>query len=167
MFIIKKMRIVPILLCFTLILSLSNGEEEISFFEKYYDSIVQIIKGLSDTSEAKCSKVFVDKKEDIIKLVKKIISLLQTQSIDLSTLLPDVMNIDGLIVDCNLLVLAGKIFQFKDDIQFLIETMGNNILKNYKQIFQIVQKMLKTLGIEGKMENVGKILKLILEISVN
>ena len=161
------MRIVPILLCFTLILSLSNGEEEISFFEKYYDSIVQIIKGLSDTSEAKCSKVFVDKKEDIIKLVKKIISLLQTQSIDLSTLLPDVMNIDGLIVDCNLLVLAGKIFQFKDDIQFLIETMGNNILKNYKQIFQIVQKMLKTLGIEGKMENVGKILKLILEISVN
>ena len=161
------MRIVPILLCFTLILSLSNGEEEISFFEKYYDSIVQIIKGLSDTSEAKCSKVFVDKKKDIIKLVKKIISLLQTQSIDLSTLLPDVMNIDGLIVDCNLLVLAGKIFQFKDDIQFLIETMGNNILKNYKQIFQIVQKMLKTLGIEGKMENVGKILKLILEISVN
>ena len=161
------MRIVPILLCFTLIISLSNGEEEISFFEKYYDSIVQIIKGLSDTSEAKCSKVFVDKKEDIIKLVKKIISLLQTQSIDLSTLLPDVMNIDGLIVDCNLLVLAGKIFQFKDDIQFLIETMGNNILKNYKQIFQIVQKMLKTLGIEGKMENVGKILKLILEISVN
>ena len=161
------MRIVPILLCFTLIISLSNGEEEISFFEKYYDSIVQIIKGLSDTSEAKCSKVFVDKKEDIIKLVKKIISLLQTQSIDLSTLLPDVMNIEGLIVDCNLLVLAGKIFQFKDDIQFLIETMGNNILKNYKQIFQIVQKMLKTLGIEGKMENVGKILKLILEISVN
>ena len=152
-------------LCFLLIVNISADEEN-DMVGKVYDIITNLLKGMSE--QGKCSKIFENKKNDILPIVRELVNKLKDGKSSLSEAVVEqgfkLLAIEDVAVDCkafSLFELFSKITS-KDGIK----DIGISIQQHADKIHQYVSQIKTTQGISNKIEIAGKMFALIFNFKV-
>ena len=155
-----------LLLCILLIVNIS-AEEEKDMVVRVYDIVTNLLKGMSEDGKGKCSLIFINKKEQILPIVKELIKEVKNGK-SLSQLAVSygfrLLAIEDLAVDCkafSLFELFSKITS-KDGIK----DIGISIQQHADKIHQYVSQIKTTKGISNKIEIAGKMFALIFNFKV-
>ena len=153
--------------CLLLIVNFSQEAEINLSYETIHDAITNILKGLSLTNEGLCANVFVKSKSKILNLVERYVKDLKSgkKSSDLlNTYSIELLGIENFLTDC-------RVFSLVPLIPDLISLNGikgivDRINKNAQTLYDYVQKIKATKGLDDKLVYVGKALKIILDLYV-
>ena len=137
--------------------------------ETAYDWLIEILKGMSDTEEHKCSNVFRDKRDkEILPMLKDIVKRMdrgeEFETIARRYGIPLIAT-KGLAENCNLINAIPIYFRVNNEEG--IQETGKIINKNAKEIYEQVQVMKSYETFPEKLVILGKILSIILEFYVH
>ena len=149
-----------ILLCFLAISFSQSALPEIDSGVAF-DIYVTFMKGMSETSEAKCANTFIKHKDKLAPFLQEVwedIKKGQTPNEAIMNHASELADISGDIeTNCH------AIEKIKDFAGFTkakgIQQIGYNIIQNSVEIESLIQELLKASGFEGKIFVVGKIFK--------
>ena len=156
-----------LLLCFLLIVN-TSAEEKKDMAENIYDIIIKLLKGMSEGEKGSCSKIFEDKKNEILPIVKELINEVKNGK-SLSGLVVSygfrLLAVEDLAAECKAFALLDLFSKFtsKDGIK----DIGISIQKNANTIHQYLTEMKSEKELLKKVEKVGKIFALVLNFKVN
>ena len=137
--------------------------------ETAYDWLIEILKGMSDTEEHKCSNVFRDKRDkEILPMLKDIVKRMDRKE-EFETIarrygIPLIAT-KGLAENCNLLNAIPIYFRVNNEEG--IKETGSIINKNAKEIYEQVQVMKSYETFPEKLVVFGKLLSFILDFYVH
>ena len=155
-----------LLLCILLIVNIS-AEEEKDMVVKVYDIVTNLLKGMSEDGKGKCSLIFINKKEQILPIVKELIKEVKNGK-SLSQLAVSygfrLLAIEDLAVDCK----AFSLFELFSKITSKegIKDMGIAIQNNVDKIYKYVTELKATKGLSNKIEIAGKIFAIVFNFKV-
>ena len=156
-----------LLLCFLLIVN-TSAEEKKDMAENIYDIIIKLLKGMAEEEgKGRCSKIFEDKKNEILPIVKELINEVKNGK-SLSELVVSygfrLLAVEDVAVECKafaLLELFSKVTS-KDGIK----DIGISIQKNANTIHQYLTEMKSEKVLLNKVQKAGKIFALVLNFKV-
>ena len=154
-----------LLLCFLLIVNISAEEGE--NVGKFYDIIVNILKGMSENEEGKCANIFKNKRGEILPLIKDLASEFKN-----GKSLPELVSsygfrllaIEDLAVECK----AFSLFEIFTKVTSKegIKDIGISIQKNADQIYKFTTDLKSTKDNVERLAIIGKIFALVLDFKV-
>ena len=153
-----------ILLCLLLVFNFSKSDEDYDFV----DIAAYIFKGMSHNEEGKCAKVFLNNKSKIKDILTKLFNDLKNGK-ELSSIMfgygIELVAIDGMATDCKIFALLEAVNKLMSPSG--IKSIGESISNNADEIYSNFLDLKKDKGVLKKMVPLGKVLKIILNFSVN
>ena len=157
-----------IFLCFILLVNISHQEEQFDFYEKIYDFVTNVLKGLADTNERKCGNGFVQYKPQLLVVFKSLMNdFLNGEELDqlIRNYRNQLKTIGTIDVDCKFdefIIQLGNLKTLNG-----ITQVGYRIRDQASQFFDYMKDMKEEKEFNDKIVIVGKILKIVFNISVN
>ena len=156
------------LLCFILIFNISYSLKLPTLDENtIYEYLVGIMKGLAISDEYQCEGLLLQNKEFLLKLVKEFISEIK-EGKDFRTLIVPyglkTFSIPDLISKCQLipfLDLMNKLTTKEG-----IKAIGSSLYYNAQTIHEIIKNLKDEKNKDSKLELIGKLLSVILNLNV-
>ena len=149
-----------ILLCFLLTINFSQSTLPEIDMGVVYDIIVALMKGMSETSEAKCANTYASLKDMIVPSLQAIWEDMR-KGIDFQTAAmahppKDMARLEEIEINCHAF---EKIQEFAGFTARGIQQIGYNIIQNSVEIEGLITELIKTPDFEGKIIVFGKILR--------
>ena len=154
-----------ILLCFLLIFNCTHAAEK---FEEYYDYVFNVLKGMSREGEGLCAKVFEENKEKILDILTRLFKEIKDGKSVTSIILGyglELASVDGFLTNCNAIDLFQSVQKFMSISG--IRAIGETVRDNSESIYNIIDKIKHTKGINSKLENLGEFVSTLLQVNVN
>ena len=156
-----------LLLCFLLAVNYSMCQDP-ELVDKYYDYLVEALKGFSKDGKNSCSNFFAVNRNEVVQLVKNAMAEMQAGSDLLTVAIKYVgllINLDSSVATtCNLFGILPLLNKFSSAEE--IKGIGERISSNSKEIYQLIQSVKSVEGLKNKMQYFGKILALVLNFYV-
>ena len=148
-----------LLICFIFFLNISNVTS-IEDYEKFYDALISITKGMAKTSKAVCSSLLVKKRSSIYPVVKEIIQKYEAGK----TINPFnyFIKLYPIVNDCDLYTLSSLSEEIKTEEG--IRNAGYSIAENSGSIYNILTEMATS---DDKYVQVRKIIAIVYNYYVN
>ena len=154
-----------LLLCFLLVVNVSK--EETDMYDRAYDLITKLLKGMSTSEKGECANIFENKKEEIMNVIKGLIDDIKAGK-KFSDVLVNygfkLITIEDLVLKCkafDLFQLFSK-FTSKDGIK----EIGSTIQNKADEIYELINDVKSARTLADKLVKVGKILSIVFNFSV-
>ena len=132
-----------------------------------YDKFAIITKGLATTDKYQCSGVLVNQKSQILPIIKGILDDLKSgkefKDIALSHGLK-LLGVEGLSDKCKVYEVVGKVLNLITEDG--IKEIGYNTVNNSSDIYKLINELINAPDLDGKLEALGKILRILSGIEV-
>ena len=132
-----------------------------------YDKFTILVKGLASSENYECSAVLVNKKTEVLKIINDLIAELKNgkkiKEIGLSYALK-LLGVDGLGDKCKALDIGIKVMNLMGEQG--IKDIGYKFVNQSADIIKIVTDIIDAPDLDGKLIAGGKLLKILLGISV-
>ena len=156
-----------LLLCFLLVVNYSLCQES-DPISKYYDYLVELLKGFSKNDQHLCSDFFALHRNDVIPIVQSGLAQIQAgeslASIALG-LVGKILSIDSSVgSSCNLWGLIPLINTFNHEDE--IKNIGKRISDKAGEIFTNIGLIKEAEGLNNKLVYIGRILSIVLNFFV-
>ena len=156
-----------LLLCFLLVVNYSLCQES-DPISKYYDYLVELLKGFSKNDQHLCSDFFALHRNDVIPIVQSGLAQIQAgeslASIALG-LVGKIISIDSSVgSSCNLWGLIPLINTFNHEDE--IKNIGKRISDKAGEIFTNIGLIKEAEGLNNKLVYIGRILSIVLNFFV-
>ena len=163
------MKLLSLLVFIFLSLNLSN-ESELSnaFIDYIYDYLPYIIKGISSSNATQCSAVLVNKKSDVLPLLKDVVSDLENglNIIEMGLkYAARVLLIGGLRKNCKLFDLG--ILLDNIDSEDKIKDIGQAMQNNYENLYNLERNIKNAKDLNEMLYYFGKIIYNIINFEFN
>ena len=149
-----------LLICFSLLLNFSI-ELTSDDYENYYDILLSIAEGMTNTNEARCVNHIVQNKAIILNVIQSLAETIEEGGDLISSASECLNNLLFLYDDCNLENIVLAIMGLNSQVG--IQNLGYSIAQNAHSIYLIVKDIGDS---DNKVVEFGKILSIILNIYV-
>ena len=151
-----------ILLCFLLAFNYSTAALPEMDVGQIYDYFVVVIKGMASTTEYKCANTLIENKDKIVAEIKAAIEEIKNGANIKSTLISHgikLMTVPNLLTNCKIMEIVSNIDKYFKAAY--IQQVGYNLVQHSTEIESLIQEIIKSDGIEGKLLAVGKMIRII------
>ena len=160
----KQISLILFFISFSTIASISD---ELVFSNESYDTLVGILKGMSNSENTKCAGVFENKREVIFKYINEILDKYNS-GVDFGEIVKiygiKIITIKGLAEHCNLLKAIPFVELFSTSEG--IKSIGDKIQENNVGIHAYIKQLMNFKSNEDKSVIFGKIISILLNFKV-
>ena len=149
-----------LLICFSLLLNFSI-ELTSDDYENYYDILLSIAEGMTNTNEARCVNHIVQNKTIILNVIQSLAETIEEGGDLINSASECLNNLLFLYDDCNLENIVLAIMGLNSQVG--IQNLGYSIAQNSHSIYLIVKDIGDS---DNKVVEFGKILSIILNLYV-
>ena len=117
---------------------------------------------MASTTEYKCANTLIQNKDKIVAEIKAAIEEIKNGANIRSTLISHgikLMTVPNLLTNCKIMEIVSNIDKYFKAAY--IQKVGYNLVQHSTEIESLIQEIIKSDGIEGKLLAVGKIISIV------